>query len=524
MRKLFSFISAYVLPLAAATSLSSCGAAQRVPASSSVSAGAKERSLDGPGFSLRLSLAPTPNLLFQLDCVSETVLCAPDGYKALWKELGLDADDEAALIRWRTLRKRHEGVALADATLASAPLLVTGAYVDVAERQRIAGLRARTTSGFEASIALLSNDADAAELRRIAERFEPRFLRFWQRSYAGMSRYFDEMAKLLGDPFLLKTFERVLRFYEHAADGGETYRINLIAQPLTSNPGTTAYQLESDFLIETPERGHAAQMIDVLMHELCHALLFQMPTAAKLRLVQGFIASDDPFALVDYGLFDEALATSFGNGLVFRHYWPDRDFAEHSARGFRSQYKSAGALAAAFLPRFEALLASDVTVTSPEVVRALSEAARASYRAQGPSPIDYLHSHVLVAAPPLKAAAEHVRDAAFAGFPYLREFRALDVDAQRYLAARPQLNAALYLPLDADLFAALAPLDVAAARIAELRSAAARKTGLVYTLRRTNSSYLFVFMATDGESANGLADAFIALREMREGALIEQPR
>lgn len=221
-------------------------------------------------------------------------------------------------------------------------------------------------------------------------------------------------------------------------------------------------------------------------------------------------------------MFDEALATSFGNGLVFRHHRPDKDFAEHTARGFRSGYKGAGALAAAFFPRFEALLASDATVTSPEVLQALSDAARASYRERGPAPVDYLHSHVLVAAPLLRAAAERVRDAAFAGFPYLREYRELDAEAQRFLAERPMLSAAIYLPTDADLDAALAPLGVPTARIVELRGIAARSKGLVYALPRTTKSYLFVFVARDADSAMQLADAFLALREMRDGALIEQ--
>ena len=481
-----------------------------------------ERSVEASGFSLKLSLAPLPNLLFQLDCLSETTLCAPAGYRALWQELGLDADDRTALARWKALRTHHTGRMVAEPALADAALLVAGTHIDLAERQRIAQLRARSLDDFEASIALLTSDAAAHELRRIAERFEPRFAGFWQRSQASSSVYFDDMARLLGDRFLLQMLTRASHFYEHAADSGEIYQINLIVQPHTSNPGTTAYQLERDFLVEAPERGKASDVIDVLMHELCHALLFGMPSTSKLALLEAFSASEDPYAVVDYGVFDEALATSFGNGLVFRHYQPSQDFARHSARNFRSQYTSAGALAAAFFPSFEALLASDVTVTSPEVLRALGQAARASYREKGPRPVDYLHSHVLVASPPWGTASERVRDAAFAGFPYLREFPRLDGEAQRYLLDHPLLNAALYLPSDADLASALAPLGVGSARIAELHSAALRDRGLVYALARSPKSYLFVFLARDAASAGELAESFLALDAMREGPLVEQ--
>jgi hypothetical protein len=508
--------------------LAGCGAGQPqrmlpAPVASSAPPQRLERSFGASGFSLTLGLAPLPNLLFHLDCLSESAFCAPAGYQALWKELGLDSDDEAALVRWKTLRTRHKAVVLADLKLAAAPLLVTGTYIDLTERQRIAALRARSLEEFEASVALLSNDADAKELRRIAARFEPRFARFWERSLPSGVAYFEDMAKLLGDPFLLQTLERVSRFYEHAAGSGESYRINLMLQPHTANPRTTAYQLETDFLLEAPEHGKkAVDVIDVVTHELCHALMFGMPTATKLALVEAFAASADPFALVDYAVFDEAIATSFGNGLVFRHYHPEEDFARYSGRGFLSGYKAAGALAAAFLPRFEELLAAGATITSPEVLRAIAEAAQASYRARGPKPVDYLHSHVLAADPQLRAAAERVRDAAFAGFPYLREFPQLDGEAQRYLVEHPLLSGALYLPSDADLDKALAPLGVASARIAELRGSAARSRGLVYALPRTPKSYLFVFIARDAASASELAESFLALQEMREGALIEQ--
>lgn len=512
--------------------LAACAPAARPAATaaapSSAATTSYDRTFQAPGLALRLELAPLPNLLYQLDCLSGAVLCSPDGYRELWSELGLDAQDHKALTRWKALRTRHTGTLPADAAAASAPLLLSGARVDVAERQRIAALRATDLENFEAAVALLSNDADAHELRTISTRFEERFMRFWRsHGHAAGAAYVSELASLLGDPFLLETLARVSRFDGLPADSHETYRIHLLVQPQTANPRLTAYQLEQDFAVEAPARAKAIDVIDVIAHELCHAIMFRMPTAAKAALVEAFVQSDDALSLVDYGMFDEALATSIGNGLVWRHYFPQEDFAEHSARGFRSGYRPAGALAAALLPRLEPLLTTDARAATPEFVRVLGEAALASYRAQGPTPLDYLHSHALAAAPALAPAAARVSAAAFAGFPYLREFSSLDAEAQAYIAEHSLVNAAVYaqsLTPVAALLTQISQPGTAPRHSDDLHRLAERSRGFVYALPRNAKTSVVLFVANEPSVADELVDAFLALREMHEGILVELAR
>lgn len=486
-----------------------------------------ERVFDAPGFSLRLTLAALPNLTYHLDCLSATVFCSSGSFRSLWRDLGLTAEDEAVLSRWKSLRTRFSGTVIADPQLAAAPLLLSGAWIDLAERQRIAARRAETLDDFEATLALLTDEECARELRAIASRFEARFQQYWlSKGRAAGAAYFADLAQLLGDPFLVTTVARVAAFDGLPVDGNtkRTYRLQVLVQPQTGHKGLRAYQMESDFEVESPEQGKAVDVIDVIAHELCHALLRQMPAEAKHALTDAFLQSDDPYSLVDYGLFDEALATSVGNGLVWRHFHPHEDFEQHRSRDFHSLYKPAATLAVALLPGLEALLATDATAASPAFVRTLGEAARASYRAHGPTPIDYLHSHVLVSTPALESAANKVRDAAFAGFPYLREFKQLDAEAIYFLQKHPQLNAAVYLPSTAPLPELLRSLGMETKRSSELQALLARDRGLVYTMRLTAKTYLFLFVASDEASALELADAFIALREMHDGTLIELAR
>jgi len=222
-------------------------------------------------------------------------------------------------------------------------------------------------------------------------------------------------------------------------------------------------------------------------------MVFRMPTEAKRALVDAFVSADDPHSLLDYGMFDEALAASVGNGLVWRHYFPGEDFARHASHGFGLVYKSAGALAAALLPQLERLLSSNARLDSPAFVQALSRAARSSYRKDGPQPIDYLHSQVLAATPALANAATLLRDSAFAGFPYLREFPELDAEARAYIAEHSLLNAAVFVPTFAEVTALLAELQLPPTRSDELRKLAEDNRGIVYAMARPFNTYVFMF-------------------------------
>jgi len=50
---------------------------------------------------------------------------------------------------------------------------------DVAERQRIAGLVAKTPDAFRSTIGLVSTEGDARELTTLLKRIAPRFSRWW---------------------------------------------------------------------------------------------------------------------------------------------------------------------------------------------------------------------------------------------------------------------------------------------------------------------------------------------------------
>ncbi|HEU4409140.1 MAG TPA: hypothetical protein VFS43_28035 [Polyangiaceae bacterium] len=483
----------------------------------------RDASVPGRRFAYGLHLAPLPNLLYQLDCVSGAVVCARVVFREFWGARGLDAGDEAALSAWKALRTRHGGeLKRLDVAPVTLPLLAPAGAFDLGERQRLAGLLARAPGAYEASIALLSADADARRLGEIVRRFEPRFLGWWRsRGFAAGSASFDAFARRLADPFFDATLERAARFYEAELPPGPLLDVHLVVQPASPRQLTAAFQLERYAIVEAPEGRPIEGLLGVVAHEAFHYFFSRMPNERKAALIGRVVASDDPFAAASYGVFDEAVARALGNGVVAQHYEPPESFARSMARNDpREPYREASAVGRALFPSMAGFLERGASASSDEFVRAYLAAARSTYEGGRPRPLDYLHAPVLVADPRFAAAAERLRDASNAGFPTLREYAAFDDEARGFVGERPFVSAALLVPAGG-ASAALDGLAAPAKHRAAMAALAGRARGFVYALPRTPKSYAFVFAAGDVKAMGELVERFVALSAMREGALVE---
>src|SRR5262249_24882099 len=149
----------------------------------------------------------------------------------------------------------------------------------------------------------------------------------------------------------------------------------------------------------------------------------RMAPARRASLLERVCASEDPFSVAAFGVFDEAVAASLGNGVVARHYTALEVFAQKLARDDGLvRYRAAGVVARALLPAMEGFLDRGVTASSDEFLRAFLAAARATYEGGRPRPIDHVHMLTLVADPRFATATQRLYDASNAGYPYLREY------------------------------------------------------------------------------------------------------
>jgi hypothetical protein len=481
--------------------------------------------IEGRRLRYALHLSPQPNLVYHLDCITGVALCAQVIYRELWSTFAMSGEDEAALATWKTVRGRLAGeLRVVDPRPHPQPLLAPARVFDLAERQRIVGLRARTPAEYQATIALLSTDADARELRPIVDRFAPRFLRWWQeRGFAAGSTSYDGFTKLLADPFLDATIQKAAQFYESDLPQGTTFQIHVLVQPASSRKLSVAYQLEGDTVVEAPEGERPEERIDVIAHELFHYFFFRMDPKRQAAMLESVCASDDPLSAVAFGMLDEAVAASLGNGVVAQHYEHPDAFARQRARGF-IRYRAAGAIALEMFPSMQSFLDRGTTISSDEFLRAFNRATKATFTDGRPRPLDYLHSPVLIADGRFAAPAQRLKDASSAGFPNLREFASLDGEAKSFVKEHPFISVAVLVP---DATGVLESLGAAEQHRASVSSVAARSRGFVYALTRTAKSYAFVFVAGDPKTMDELVGRFADLAGFvpgHEGVLIEMPK
>ena len=483
----------------------------------------RDATLQGRRLRYHLALAPQPNLVYQLDCVTGVALCAQPVFRDLWAAEHLDTDAAEALATWKSIRARHGGeVRRIDGTAPSLPLLAPSGNGDLAERQRIAGLRASTPDAYESSIALLTSDADARALRAVVERFSPRFDAWWEKeAFAAGSAYLDGFSRLLADPFFDATVDAAARFYEADVPPGTEIRIALLVQPRSARDFSVAYQLEGDAVVEVPPGRPPESQIDVVAHELFHYFFFLQRPERRAAMLDRVCRSPDPYAAASFGMLDEAVAAALGNGVIGRHYLAPDAFAAQLRKGFVN-YGAAGAVARALFPALDKLLASGATVSSDDFAAAYEAAARASYPGGRPRAIDYLHSEISTAPAALAAASQHLHDVAWAGFPYLREHPLDDPAAASDLAAHPFESAAIFLTPDASLATRLATLGAPSKHAAAVAARARTSPGFVYAFARSPKSYAFVFVAKDDAAGSSVVDRFAALSAPpREGVEVD---
>jgi hypothetical protein len=463
----------------------------------------REALVKGRRFHFRLSLVEQPNLVYHLDCLSGAAFCSEAIFRDFWTTQGLGAEDEAALATWKEVRSRYGGTLSRTRAALDVPLLMPMGTFDLAERQRIAGLIAKTPDAFRSAIGLVSTESDARDLTALLARFAPRFSRWWKdEAFARGVTFHEGFARLLADPFLEELLEKASRFYESELPPEAPFEFHLIVQPASTRRQTIAYQLDNHSAVEVSPFQKPEQMIEILAHEVSHYFFNYTAAAAKTAIAAKFTTSADPLSVAAFGVFDEVVACTIGNGIGGRHYRPDDFAAGLPKKGRLSGHPTASPISVALLSSMQAVFDRDVRISSDEFVETYLAAARTRWPTGSVPPIEHLRSHVFVGDTGFESAARKLVDASLAGFPSYRAYPQLDPSAKAFLVSHPFVNAAIFNTHErvTELLDTLRP---EAKHRAALASLATRGRPFVYALPRTPKSYAFLFVAkTDAEMSD----------------------
>jgi hypothetical protein len=484
-----------------------------------------------PGPDLVVHFTPLANLTYQLDCVSGVrIQCSQENLRALWeREFLRTAQDSARLAGWARIRGRYETEMYPAADEGAAALPLQGRYegVYLAERMRVAGFQATSAADYGQRIQLLALTGDAARLREVVDYFLPRFDGWWQREAAAAGAPFATgVGELLRDPRITGRIAEFARFYGVEFAPGETLDFTLLYRPSLVEEGTSGQQIGARSVVEFVAGEQPGQRMDVVIHELCHYLFSRIPRERLAALEAGFVAraaAGQASAPAAYNLLDEALATTFGNGLVIRAFMTPAAYETMLAKD-RSLYANPwiDGAAKATLSWIEPWLAQGRAIDDPAFAARFVAALDSAFGTRLQAPAPYLTRMVTVLdrfdPSPWTAVRRILRPSS----SYTSESPCCDAGMLSDYRSKPGLNALIVVR--PDHLPALAEQEVISrAQVDSIQARVRAGGGAVYAFRRSPTAFTYVVAAPASDRAEALVRQLAAAPALFEGFLPAQP-
>jgi hypothetical protein len=494
-----------------------------VPASAGA-VSAQER----PAVAIRVAVSEMANLTYQLDCLAGLAHGSTPAYRELWtKELGWTTADDAALDRWRAARSPYSRpVPIVDTPsdgISYPDDLFAGGELDLGRRVRIAGLRARDTAGYASDIALLTLPVHAETLSATVEHFRPRFAAWWERVARPQLATFSEgLSRTIAKHQLDRFTASVARLYGIDPGARLAIEIHLVARPRFAGSSSYGEQVENYALVEVLDGERPEDRVDVVLHELFHYLYGRMPEARKLAIRRAFAASPDPASLATFNLFDEAIATALGNGLVLR--------AVKGEEALRAAMAQQGALYNdPFVERVAKRLLTPVAERL-EKGSALDEPFVASYISEAGAALGPDRFSPLLALKMYSLAFESHELRSLHG-PFANGVRprlagaavGFGPEAREMFYSHAELSGAIFVtPAGLDGLKAWGPI-LGDGTLDRVRDLAGRHAAFVYGVRRGPRASIYLFVGRDAAALAPVVDEFARNHEPFAGLKFARP-
>jgi hypothetical protein len=451
------------------------------------------------------------NLVYQLECLPTGAECP---FQALWKErLGWTAADDQALERRRAIKERYSGFIDVDERFDDAPLMFDAPrMIELSKKLLLAAAGAPDIPAYRARLELVVAPADAAELAAIAERFLPRFRRFFGEARPRLRRFARALGPYFADARVRGLVARAMAFYEIPATAPRRLQIELIALPAGWKGPTRGEQIELLSTVEikdgpaAPTAAEVATRGSITLHEMFHYCYASVEGARARTLAAAFAAADDPGSPAAYSLLNEGVATALG-ALARTTYLGTRP----SDDGAWYRDAAIDSVAKAVLPLLEERLASGQSLYQPgfvpDYLRRLSSAM--GRQLERPA----LRLRTLLTA----IEDEHIRS--LRGIPAGRVLvgRPLEEAAVREALIRHAEQSGVIM-LRGKSLAKLRPWESVLGRgaVEKLIATRARHRAFIQTIARGRHGRIYVLVAEDDEDFNRLGERLIAAEEQFE--------
>ncbi len=264
-----------------------------------------------------MNYTPTANLVYQLDCLSESIPhCSRETYRDLWQKQFFMTDEDQAMVKsWGELMKRyHPELELSDLKEQE----ITGRFegVQLARKIRIASFQSTSMADYFNRLDLVILPKDREKFEKVVRHFYPRFEKWWKTTALPVGAKFTQQTDaLLKRPDISKKLKQYAHFYQANLPDAYVVHFNLFYRP-EFKEATSGEQIENYSVAEFLATEKPVDRIDVIIHELCHFFYESGEGEKFVDLVKSFQAVGKPESKGAYNLLNETLATTMGNGLI----------------------------------------------------------------------------------------------------------------------------------------------------------------------------------------------------------------
>lgn len=464
------------------------------------------------------------NLVFQLDCMAGLYRCSRDDYASLWKKrMGWQLADDERLARWRLLRGRRGSLPMAREANVPYPLPFAGGAYQLDHRLRIAAFEATSLSELGVRLSVVTPHREWKELRTIAEHFMNRFAPFWLKEGAPAVAAFNrEAGDLFRDRRLSELVDAAARFYAVDLGDAEVFLHAMFRPSLTDESHSTyGVQLGNHGIFEVVGgQTTVASRMPVVLHELFHYLHDATIPAQRAHLMQQFIDSSDPAAMIAYGLFDEAIATAMGNGVVAERVDKAAFARRYAMKNGLYGDEAVNTAAKAALPAVRRALSEQRPLDDPAFV---AEYITLVGRALGPffSPSAHLRVHIEVVAVGYAESARKLRRTMRSGSVW--SFEARDPEGEEMLREFPKITALVFASINKGKLSQQTLRMFPAPVQPALRALAQMDRAFGYVAKRADGGHVIGIFGHDPSEADQVSKALIGTKSLKLGLLAVPP-
>ncbi|MEM1264128.1 MAG: hypothetical protein AAGH76_17145 [Pseudomonadota bacterium] len=442
---------------------------------------------------LRYDRSADTNLVYHLDCLARVVNCHREAFAAIWATLPERDSDDAWLERWQRLRQPLRTQRFRPEAAGTSPVPFDTAIAG--EQPAIRG--------------------DAHAEHEVLSVFRARFTDWWERGNADedLVRLVRSLDHSVARADLNTRVLALSQFF--AGDATETVAVTLITSGNKRGRTHGEYRDQAVY-VETLVGEPADSRTPTIAHEIAHYLYASLEPERRAAIRRWFVEHDATLALPAYGIFNEAIATAFGNGIIERSLVGERRFARMLAVPqslYADRYIDVAGRAA--LPLLDEYLRDQRAIDAEFVDRFIT----ALERDLGPRAVELgLWLRVMVfanASPPLWPLAETVASRVRTG-SLLQDDISQGCNERCLLNRYPELPGIVVTTLDKlDVLAGIVP----ASELTRLRRETTINGRVAYGVRRSDRSLLFIAAGRSDADAAAALDQLLHFGQIFVGPL-----